>query len=173
MSGKPSSKGRKSSAKNKQKAQPDSGKTGKSKSSGWEFAPFTTKAVAFNAAAKKLAAYLHDLYGESVSIAAFEKFAIAANSFSEQEFAIVTLETEGVSLLMHYQKAREERDAERQAFRSDVQVKDVEGSLVSLLDRCQPKDQSDPKTQGTECAEGGTDSELQQSEADFALQASL
>jgi hypothetical protein len=159
MSGKPSTKGRKSSASTKQKRKSVSDKTSKAKSSGWEFAPFTIKAVAFTQTAKKLAAYVHHTYGDGISIAAFEKFAVAADSFSKEEAAIVHLDPDGIRLLIDYQKARDARDAERQAFRSDVQVKDVEGAMASLLTKFvshHPKgDNAGPNDQGPGTEQGG------------------
>jgi len=133
MSGKPSKATKSASKTKKQNQQPESGKSGKAKTSGWEFAPFTKKAVAFNAAARNLAEYVHATYGATVSIAAFEKFVIAAAGFSKEEASQIYLEQDGVLLLVNYQKARDARDAERQAFRSDVKVKDVGKAMASLL----------------------------------------
>jgi hypothetical protein len=100
---------------------------------GWEWAPFTKKAVAFNQAAKTLAAEIESLYGKNVSITQFEKFCVAADSMSAEEKNLVHISASSLNALSNYIKARDARDSERASFRSDVAVKDVEGALGSLL----------------------------------------
>jgi len=100
---------------------------------GQPWAPFSKKSVAFVAVAKRLAECIHDTYGDNVSIAQFERFCVAADSFSPEEKGIMHLEKDLVLLLVQYHKAKEERDTERSSFRSDIKITNVEGKLASLL----------------------------------------
>jgi hypothetical protein len=117
------------------KKAPSGGATKKSsqQKDGWEWAPFTKKAVTFNQAAKTLAAEIESLYGKNVSITQFEKFCVAADSMSPEEQNLVHVSASSLNALSNYLKARDARDSERSSFRSDVAVKDVEGALGSLL----------------------------------------
>lgn len=100
---------------------------------GQPWASFSKKSVAFVAVAKRLAEHIHDVYGDNVSIAQFEKYCVAAASFSAEEREIMHLEKDSILLLVEYQKAKDERDTERSSFRSDIKVTNVEGKLASLL----------------------------------------
>lgn len=128
-------KARKAGSTAKQGATPGFSRNPKRKesSSGWEWAPFTVKAVVFNRSADTLGEYVRATYGKEVSISHFEKFCLAASSFSEAERQISHLDATGVSLLASYQAARDARDAERSSFRSDVKVTDTKDAMASLL----------------------------------------
>jgi len=171
MSGKSKTATKSASKTKKQQHTPESGKPGIAKASGWEFAPFTTKAVAFNAAARNLAEYVHLTYGDAISIAAYEKFVIATESFSKEERAQVHLEKDGVLLLVNYQKARDARDAERQAFRSDVKVKDVGAAMATLLSRLESaKPKTSASTPQGDCPagqDGSDESDAATADMDF------
>jgi hypothetical protein len=99
---------------------------------GWEFAPFTKKAVGFNKAAKALATAIARTYGDQVSIAQFEKLCIAFPSLRLEEKELVFLNEELVQLLLDYQTARTARDLERATFRGDIKVDDVQGAMATL-----------------------------------------
>lgn len=104
-------------------------------SQGWEWQWYTVKSVTFNKAAKTLAAEVESLYGNQgkVSISHFEKMVAAMGSMSKDERAMIHVSKSALEALSNYIKARDERDSERQAFRSDVKIVDVEGTLGALL----------------------------------------
>jgi hypothetical protein len=99
---------------------------------GWEFAPFTKKAVCFSRAAKALSKRVKDTYGNQVSIAQFEKLCIAYPTLSVEGKDLIFLEAEAIQLLVDYQRARDERDSERATFRGERPNPDVESAMALL-----------------------------------------
>jgi hypothetical protein len=100
--------------------------------SGWEWAPFTKKAVAFNAAAKELADSLKSVYGDNISISQFEKFISAVPSMTGTERGLLQVDDKCVELFKLYRTARSERDSERDNFRGDKAIGDVDTGLEAL-----------------------------------------
>jgi hypothetical protein len=101
---------------------------------GWEWAPFTKKAVAFNAAAKELADSLKSVYGDTVSISQYEKFVCAIPSMSESQRGLLFVDDKSVDLFKIYRTARSERDSERDNFRGDTAIGDVDTGLEALAE---------------------------------------
>lgn len=99
---------------------------------GWEWAAFTKKAVAAVAAAKVLDEELKYTYGQSMTITSFEKFVAAYATFSDDQKSIVHVEAGTVALLKQYRQAIAARNAERDSFRGDVKVADVDSGLSAL-----------------------------------------
>jgi hypothetical protein len=99
---------------------------------GYEWQAFTTKSVDFVAAAQKLSDYVEETYGTNVSITQYEKFLVAYSQMTLEERARHTVTEHGVILAQNYQTAKDARDSERQSFRGDIQVADVQGTLASL-----------------------------------------
>jgi hypothetical protein len=152
-----------SGSKKPQKGRSD--QKGQAKKDGWEWAPFTVKAVAFNQAAKTLAAGIESLYGKNVSITQFEKFCVAADSMPKEERDLVHVDKYCLQALQNYIKARDERDSERASFRSDVAVKDVEGALGSLLTSISGTD-SVPTGQTPQKPNGSREGEVEEAKMD-------
>jgi chloramphenicol O-acetyltransferase len=99
---------------------------------GWEWAPFTLKSVAFTAAARKLSELLTQTYGDNVTISSFEKMIAAFPSMTDERKALIHMDQETVEAYEDYRKAREVRDTERETFRGDIAVADVEGGLAAI-----------------------------------------
>jgi hypothetical protein len=99
---------------------------------GYEWQPFTTKSVNFVTAARELSEYVSKTYGTSVSITQYEKFLVAYSQMTLEERSRHTIDENGVTLAMNYQTSKDARDSERQSFRGDIQVADVQGTLASL-----------------------------------------
>jgi hypothetical protein len=99
---------------------------------GYEWQAFTTKSVNFVAAAREMSDYVTRTYGTSVSITQYEKFLVAYSQMGLEERSNHCVEENGVILARNYQAAKDARDSERQSFRGDIQVADVQGTLASL-----------------------------------------
>jgi hypothetical protein len=99
---------------------------------GWEWAPFTKKAVGFNLAARALADALKSAYGDNVSISQFEKMIAAIPSMTEAQQDLIYLDHSTIVLLQDYRRARAERDSERDNFRGDTAIGNVDTGLEAL-----------------------------------------
>jgi hypothetical protein len=99
---------------------------------GWEWAPFTKKAFGFNQTARALADALKSAYGDSVSISQFEKFIAAIPSMTEAQRGLLHVDPKIVVLLKDYRSARALRDSERDTFRGDIEITDVDTGLEAL-----------------------------------------
>jgi hypothetical protein len=98
---------------------------------GWEWAPFTNKSVTFVAAARKLSELLTQTYGDNVTISLFEKMIAAMPNMSAERKALIYIDQETINAFEEYRKARDARDTERETFRGDIAVADVEGGLAA------------------------------------------
>jgi hypothetical protein len=115
------------------------GNAGPPKQKGWEFAPFTTTNVRFVAAARVLAQSLTELYGDGVSISSFEKMVAAYQGMEPQRKVLITFgsaetKTELLNQLREFRAARDARDTERETFRGDIAVANVESGIAAILD---------------------------------------
>ena len=99
---------------------------------GWEWAPFTKKAFEFNQTARALADALKSAYGDSVSISQFEKFVAAIPSMTAAQRGLLYVDPKIVVLLKDYRLARASRDSERDNFRGDIAIADVDSGLEAL-----------------------------------------
>jgi hypothetical protein len=99
---------------------------------GWEWAPFTKKAVGFNRAARALADALKSAYGDNVSISQFEKFIAAIPSMTDAQRGLLHVDPKIVVLLKDYRTARASRDSERDNFRGDIAIGNVDTGLEAL-----------------------------------------
>jgi len=99
---------------------------------GWEWAPFTKKAFVFTQTARALADALKSAYGDNVSISQFEKFTAAVAKMSDAERGLLYVDQDIVVLLKDYRLARAARDAERDNFRGDTAIGDVDTGLEAL-----------------------------------------
>jgi hypothetical protein len=106
--------------------------TGANSNKGWEWAPFTKKAVDFNRAAKDLSDSLKSVYGDNLSISQFEKFVGAVPSMTEAQRGSLYVDRHSVDLFKIYRDARSARDAERDIFRGDKAIGDVDTGLEAL-----------------------------------------
>jgi hypothetical protein len=102
------------------------------KGSGWEFAAFTKKAVAFTGAANKLASAIKKTYGDGVSISAYEKMVNAFPTMEKDRQSLVFIDLNINQLLQTYRSARDARDSERESFRGETKVADVESGLAAI-----------------------------------------
>lgn len=101
---------------------------------GWEFASFTKKSVEFNKLAAKLSLLIKETYGDTVSISQFEKLIASLHSMDASKKALVYIDIDAIELVKAFRKARDARDAERDSFRSDIAVADVEGGLEAAAE---------------------------------------
>jgi hypothetical protein len=99
---------------------------------GWEWAPFTRKAHEFTRAAQVLADSLKSAYGDNVSISQFEKLIAAIPSMTDAQRGLLYLDPKIVVLLQDYRTARALRDSERDNFRGNIEVADVDTGLEAL-----------------------------------------
>lgn len=99
---------------------------------GWEWAPFTKKAFEFNQTAKVLADALKSAYGDNVSISQFEKFISAIPSMTDGQRDLLHVDPKIVILLKDYRAARADRDSERDNFRGDIAIGNVDTGLEAL-----------------------------------------
>lgn len=111
---------------------------------GWEFAAFTKKSVNFNKLAQELSHLLHKTYGDTVSITQFERFLAALPSMEAEKRAMLHLDTGAIALYEKYKNARDQRDTERETFRSDIAVTNVEGGLATAKAIAEAMDQGGP-----------------------------
>lgn len=130
----------KSSNKGKKSGKPGPKKGGASAKAGnskklWEWANFTTKSVSFNKEAKALAQLISETYGDGVTITQFEKMVAAFPSMSEDRKGLIFVTDELIAQFEKFKSARDTRDTERDSFRGDVAVANVEGGLEALRDR--------------------------------------
>jgi hypothetical protein len=118
---------------------------------GYEWQSFTTKSVNFVAAARELSDYVERTYGTNVSITHYEKFLVAFSHMKLEERSKLCVEQDGVKLAQKYQAAKDARDSERQSFRGDIQVADVQGTLASLAASfSEPEGSKRPHVEGAE-----------------------
>jgi hypothetical protein len=101
---------------------------------GWEWAPFTKKAHEFTHAARVLSSSLKEAYGDNVSISQFEKFVGAIPSMTDAQRGLLYVDPKIVVLLKDYRTARASRDSERDNFRGDVAIGNVDTGLEALQD---------------------------------------
>jgi hypothetical protein len=101
-------------------------------STGWEWASFTKKSHEFTHVAKVLADSLKSAYGDNVSISQFEKFVAAIPSMTDAQRGLLYVDPKIVVLLKDYRTARSLRDSERDSFRGDVQIGNVDTGLEAL-----------------------------------------
>jgi hypothetical protein len=99
---------------------------------GWEYAAFTKKSVGFNSAAKVLSASLKTEYGDNVSISQFEKLISSLQSMTKEEQSLIYISQTSVNLLKSYRAARASRDSERDNFRGDTAIGNVDTGLEAL-----------------------------------------
>ena len=100
---------------------------------GWEWAPFTKKAFEFNQTARALADALKSAYGDSVSISQFEKFIAAIPSMTDAQRGLLHVDPKIIVLLRDYRSARASRDSERDNFRGDIAIADVDTGMEALV----------------------------------------
>jgi hypothetical protein len=99
---------------------------------GWEWAPFTKKSVVFNTEARELSALLTQTYGDTVSITLFEKMISSYPSMTAEQKPLIHMNDQLIAKFKRYKTARDERDTERDSFRGDIAVANVEGGLEAL-----------------------------------------
>jgi hypothetical protein len=99
---------------------------------GWEWAPFTKKAFGFNQKARDLADALKSTYGDNVSISQYEKLIAAIPSMTDAQRGLLYLDPKIVILLKDYRTARAARDSERDNFRGDIAIGNVDTGLEAL-----------------------------------------
>jgi hypothetical protein len=99
---------------------------------GWEWAPFTKKAFEFTQTARALADALKSAYGDNVSISQFEKFIAAIPSMTDAQRGLLHVDPKIVVLLKDYRTARASRDSERDNFRGDIAIGNVDTGLEAL-----------------------------------------
>jgi hypothetical protein len=99
---------------------------------GWEWAPFTEKAFEFTQTARALADALKSAYGDNVSISQFEKFIAAIPSMTDAQRGLLHVDPKIVVLLKDYRTARASRDSERDNFRGDIAIGNVDTGLEAL-----------------------------------------
>jgi hypothetical protein len=102
------------------------------RNNGWEWAPFTKKAVVFTQTARALADALKSVYGDNVSISQFEKFVAAIPSMTDAQRGLLHVDPKIVVLLKDYRTARASRDSERDNFRGDIAIGNVDTGLEAL-----------------------------------------
>lgn len=119
---------------------------------GWEWAPFTKKAVEFNHAARDLSNALKLDFGDNVSISQFEKFVAAVPSMTPAQRGLIYVDPEHLTLLERYRAARATRDSERDNFRGDVKVGDVDTGLAALrfiaINECDEDEKAEEEEEG-------------------------
>jgi hypothetical protein len=101
-------------------------------SGSWEWAPFTKKAFDFVQTARELANALKLAYGDNVSISQFERFIAAIPSMTEAQRGLLYVDPKIVVLLKDYRTARAARDSERDNFRGDIALSNVDTGLEAL-----------------------------------------
>jgi len=138
-------KSRKGSKKGPQKGLPHSKKEAPPKK-GWEWAPFTKKSVAFTAAARKLSGLLTRTYGDNVTISQYEKMIASFQSMTKEQQSLIHIGQADLEALAEYRKARDIRDTERDTFRGNIAVADVEGGMEAI--RAKARAISQPERSG-------------------------
>jgi hypothetical protein len=98
----------------------------------WEWAPFTKKAVEFTQSARALASALKLAYGDNVSISQYEKLVSAVPSMTDDQRALLHVDKKIVALYRSYRTARAIRDSERDNFRGDIKISNVDTGLEAL-----------------------------------------
>jgi hypothetical protein len=98
----------------------------------WEWADFTSKSVAFQQEAKKLAQMVTATYGDNVTISRFEKMIAAYPSMPEDRKQLIHVSDELIGQYEKFKAARDTRDTERDSFRGDIAVANVEGGLEAI-----------------------------------------
>jgi len=114
------------------KSGPPFGKKGIPAKKGWEWATFTKKSVCFTDEARKLSELLTQTYGDNVSISQFEKMIAAYASMTDDRKGMIYINQAMIEQYEIFKAARDARDSERDSFRSDIAVTDVEGGLEAL-----------------------------------------
>jgi hypothetical protein len=102
------------------------------KSKIWEWAIYSKTSVQFTEAANKLSKSLVSTYGNSVSISHYEKLISAIPTMPEAERALIHIKESEIKLLTAYRAAKKARDDERDSFKSDVNIADVDTGLEAL-----------------------------------------
>jgi hypothetical protein len=121
---------------------------------GWEWASFTKKAFEFNQTAKVLADALKSAYGDNVSISQFEKLIAAIPSMTDAQRSLLYVDPKIVVLLKDYRTARAARDSERDNFRGDIKIEDVDSGLEALEslgllnEEVEDQEEEDEETEG-------------------------
>jgi hypothetical protein len=90
---------------------------------------FTYKSVAFAQAAKVLSSSIEDVYGKDISISHFERMIGELPTIAEDRRRLIHLDSDVLSAYDKYVVARDERDAERQSFRSFRSIQTVATGL--------------------------------------------
>jgi hypothetical protein len=101
-------------------------------STGWEWASFTKISHEFTRVARELATALKVAYGDNVSISQFEKLLMAVPSMTEAQRGLLYIDPNIVALFKAYRSARDLRDSERNTFRGDIQIGNVDTGLEAL-----------------------------------------
>jgi len=121
---------------------------------GWEWAPFTKKAFEFTQTARALADALKSAYGDNVSISQYEKFIAAIPSMTDAQRGLLHVDPKIVVLLKDYRSARASRDSERDNFRGDIAIGNVDTGLEALeslgLLNEEAEDQEEEEVEGEE-----------------------
>lgn len=94
---------------------------------------FTKKSHKFTCAARDLSDSLKSDYGDNVSISQFEKFVSAIPSMTDDQRNLLYVDGSLLVLMKNYRDARAARDAERDSFRGDVQIGNVDTGLAALV----------------------------------------
>jgi hypothetical protein len=71
-------------------------------------------------------------YGDNVSISQFERFIAAIPSMTEAQRGLLYVDPKIVVLLKDYRTARAARDSERDNFRGDIALSNVDTGLKAL-----------------------------------------
>jgi hypothetical protein len=98
----------------------------------WEWADFTKKSVDFQTEAKLLAQLVTATYGDNITISRFEKMIAAYPSMGEDRKELIYITDELIKQYEKFKAARDKRDTERDSFRGDIAVANVEGGLEAL-----------------------------------------
>jgi hypothetical protein len=93
---------------------------------GWEWAPFTVKSTLFNEKARELSELLVQTYGDEVTISKYEKMMAAFPAMPEERKVLIHFTDELKQAYADFKQARLTRDTERETFRGDIAVADVE-----------------------------------------------
>jgi hypothetical protein len=101
------------------------------KKSHWEFAVFTKKSMVFNRAANRLGRALKALYGDEVTISFYEKMLSNLPSMPDDRKDLIYIDPMVIELHSKFTFAKEARDTERESFRSDIAIANIEGGLAA------------------------------------------
>jgi hypothetical protein len=106
---------------------------------------FTVKTVRFRKAARALSTNLSEVYGDGITISAFQKLLLEFQGLTKEQKQLLVLEESTLNLFTEYDQALEERNAERQSFRGTAEAASIISSLATAKEFVSPSSASEQK----------------------------